>query len=105
MFDGERCLLCKNHFKFEELTLGPGGSSLCQNCAPKVDPNEPRRKCPHDGSEMLKEVVENLVVIDRCSSCGGIWFDRKEIELLREMAKRNADEAANFMWLSLITGL
>ena len=101
MFDGERCLRCKNHFKFEELTVGPGGFSLCRNCAPKIDPHEPTRLCPGDGSKMKKELIENLVLIDRCESCGGMWFDRNEIEVMREIVKNTADEAVarNMMWL------
>jgi hypothetical protein len=101
MFDGERCLRCKNYFKFEELTVGPGGFSLCHNCAPKIDPNEPIRLCPADESKMKKELVENLVVIDRCESCGGIWFDSKEIEIMREIVKNRANDALarNMMWI------
>jgi hypothetical protein len=104
MFDGERCLLCNNHFKFEELTLGPGGFSLCRNCAPKVDPNEPTRLCPRDGSRMTKELIENLVYIDRCKSCGGFWFDKNEINVIRQIVKHtsNHDLARNLMWLMLI---
>jgi Zn-finger nucleic acid-binding protein len=29
----------------------------------------------------VKEVVWN-VVLDRCASCGGIWFDEGELKLL-----------------------
>lgn len=39
--------------------------------------------CPHDGKELSKLVVES-VVIDRCGTCGGTWFDAKE---LRRVAK------------------
>ena len=101
MFDGERCLRCRNHFKFEELTLGPGGYSLCPSCAPKIDPNEPARPCPADGSKMKKELIENLVLIDRCESCGGMWFDKNEIEVIRDIVKNRANDAAavNMMWV------
>ncbi|HUR68652.1 MAG TPA: zf-TFIIB domain-containing protein [Candidatus Thermoplasmatota archaeon] len=35
-------------------------------------------ECPHDGKAMAKVVVET-VVIDRCETCGGTWFDAKEL--------------------------
>ncbi len=101
MLDGERCLRCRNYFKFEELTTGPGGFSLCRNCSPTIDPNEPLRPCPADGSRMKKELIENLVLIDRCESCGGFWFDKDEIETMREIVRNTADDAVarNMMWL------
>lgn len=35
-------------------------------------------ECPHDGNAMEKHVVDD-VVVDRCKSCGGTWFDAKEL--------------------------
>lgn len=35
-------------------------------------------KCPHDGRAMEKQELDG-VTIDRCSSCGGTWFDAKEL--------------------------
>jgi hypothetical protein len=107
MFDGERCLRCKQHFKFEELTVGPGGFSLCLNCVPKIDPDEPVRTCPGDGSRMKKELVENLVLIDRCESCGGMWFDRSEIETMRMLVRNTTDDALarNMMWVLFMSAI
>ncbi len=105
MFDGERCLRCKNHFKFEELTVGPGCFSLCRDCAPKLDPKEPARACPVDGGVMKKELVQNLVTPDRCEACGGVWFDRNEVETMREIVKHRSDEvaASAYAWLMFMT--
>lgn len=38
-------------------------------------------KCPKCGSD-LKEEEMNKVMIDRCTSCGGIWLDKGELELI-----------------------
>ena len=35
-------------------------------------------ECPHDGSAMEKRDVEG-VTIDRCATCGGTWFDAREL--------------------------
>jgi uncharacterized protein len=34
--------------------------------------------CPRCGNEMM-EVAKHTVVIDTCSSCGGIWLDKGEL--------------------------
>lgn len=35
--------------------------------------------CPRDGTTLL-EVDRDGVAIDRCGSCGGLWFDAKELK-------------------------
>lgn len=35
-------------------------------------------ECPHDGNAMEKRQVAG-VLIDQCGSCGGTWFDAKEL--------------------------
>jgi hypothetical protein len=42
---------------------------------------EPARQCPL-GHGTLTEVRHGEVVIDRCETCGGIWLDAGELELL-----------------------
>jgi len=41
----------------------------------------PARQCPL-GHGALSEVRHAEVVIDRCESCGGVWLDAGELELL-----------------------
>ena len=41
----------------------------------------PSLKCPRCGSAMTELPVE-LVMIDRCTSCGGVFLDKGELELL-----------------------
>jgi Zn-finger nucleic acid-binding protein len=46
--------------------------------------------CPKDGAEMEK-VNANGITLDRCVSCGAMWFDANELERLRKDA-RSADK-------------
>ena len=41
----------------------------------------PARLCPL-GHGALAEVRHDQVVIDRCDTCGGVWLDAGELELL-----------------------
>jgi NADH pyrophosphatase NudC (nudix superfamily) len=104
MLNGEKCVRCRKYFKFEELAPGPGGYGLCPDCVVKIDPNEKKRFCPNDGTEMKKEVIENLVLIDRCVACGGVWFDSDEIQVLKQIAQKGDQLiAASMMWTLLIS--
>jgi Zn-finger nucleic acid-binding protein len=48
-------------------------------------------KCPKCNTETLNEFLVQGVVVDRCSSCTGIWFDAQELsELLAEDARHVA---------------
>ena len=38
-------------------------------------------KCPKCGAD-LREVEHHHVKVDECTECGGIWFDKGELELL-----------------------
>jgi Zn-finger nucleic acid-binding protein len=43
--------------------------------------------CPKCDAEMLEITVSTLtgrVVVDRCSNCGGLWFDHGEAEALKQ---------------------
>ena len=39
------------------------------------------RHCPNDGAAMARDRIEEIEV-DRCGTCGGIFFDRGELETL-----------------------
>ena len=41
--------------------------------------------CPADGSTLLKE-HSNEIVIDRCPECKGVWLDAGEIEAIKQAA-------------------
>ncbi len=38
-------------------------------------------KCPKCGADLQEELLRGIVV-DVCTSCGGIWFDKGELDLL-----------------------
>ncbi len=52
--------------------------------------------CPHCGSQMQEE--HHGVTIDRCHSCGGIWFDADELRatLKRPASARLAEDPSSF---------
>lgn len=52
---------------------------------------EVARRCPVHGVEMAKELIHQLV-IDRCPSCGGVWLDGGELDLLRRALERGATD-------------
>lgn len=98
MLDGERCIRCKEYYKFEELGVAPGGFSLCKPCAERTDPaKEMTRACPVDGSKMRKEFIRTIILIDKCPACGGVWLDGHELEVVERAANANADFTAGLL--------
>lgn len=53
-------------------------------------------KCPKCGSD-LKEVVYRGVLVDKCTSCEGIWLDRGEIEILAGEGSGFVNSLLNFL--------
>jgi Zn-finger nucleic acid-binding protein len=49
-------------------------------------------KCPECGSDMKEEPLAEKIMVDRCTRCGGIFFDRGELEdiLLKPLEKRKS---------------
>ena len=43
-------------------------------------------KCPKCGND-LKEEAHGSVHVDVCASCGGMWLDAGELDLMRQMEK------------------
>src|SRR5215211_1055566 len=106
MFDGESCVRCEARFKFEELNYDGSGWGVCADCQPKVNPEaEPLRACPHDNQQMRKKVINHQVMIDRCSTCGGVWLDGDEIEVLKKMVERQKSDYLYMFLLPVIFGL
>ena len=48
-------------------------------------------ECPRDGTELAKVRVLGLE-LDKCHKCDGIWFDRGELERIRESARDDIEE-------------
>lgn len=48
-------------------------------------------KCPRDGTQ-LAQVSLAGIELDKCHQCDGIWFDRGELEQLRDAKLSDAEE-------------
>ena len=59
----------------------------CAECRARIlMSRESKRACPVDGSTLVKE-HNNELIIDHCPKCGGVWLDAGEIEAIKEAAK------------------
>ena len=45
--------------------------------------------CPKCDNKNLKEIKINGVKVDRCLNCGGLWFDRDELKIVRDHRDKN----------------
>jgi len=79
---GEKCEFCRKNKTKRKNELG---QYICADCEleQKAD-SEEKRKCPVDGTQMEKEIIEDII-IDRCPSCKGVFLDAGEIDYLREL--------------------
>ena len=48
-------------------------------------------KCPRDGTKLTRVTIAG-VEIDKCHKCDGIWFDRGEMERLRDARLSDVEE-------------
>ncbi len=84
---GETCVRCgkrRTRMEFE-------GVPTCLECELQLKAErEETLVCHHDGYEMHKEVIQN-VIVDRCPECGGVWFDGGELEILGAALRRATD--------------
>ena len=63
------------------------GKPTCAECkAGILRGRESARTCPVDGSTLLKE-YNNEILVDRCPKCKGVWLDADEIEAIKEAAR------------------
>jgi hypothetical protein len=44
-------------------------------------------KCPKDGADLAEREFHH-VKVDVCSECGGMWFDKGEVDQLERVAPR-----------------
>lgn len=98
---GERCVRCDKLRTKREFE----GLPTCDECELKLRTiQEPRRRCPVDGGEMSKEVIQN-VVIDRCPTCAGVWLDSGELELVKKRIEAGVpDNFATGFVVGMIVG-
>ncbi|MBI3928278.1 MAG: zf-TFIIB domain-containing protein [Armatimonadetes bacterium] len=55
-----------------------------------------RKKCPADGAE-LEEIAHGPHQVDRCPTCGGVWLDPGELELISNEGKGSGNPLVNFL--------
>src|SRR5262245_40782181 len=88
MADDQNCFRCGKRSESSQLTASQEGNRFCPDCWQKVHPgSEVSRKCPVDGADMKKRRVADAVVIDTCASCGGLWFDKGELEVIERKSR------------------
>jgi hypothetical protein len=88
MFDGENCIRCNKKYKFEELTAGPAGFSICKACAAKLSLDKAEKQhCPVDNGALVKSIL-GIVRVEKCVSCGGVWLDAEELRIFQDFIRR-----------------
>ena len=77
---GKKCLRCGDARTKEEFE----GIPTCDRCMLKIEAKQEEwLQCPQCSEEMSKIIVRNLI-LDKCPSCGGIWLERGEVDLLKQ---------------------
>jgi hypothetical protein len=88
MADHQICFRCGKQFEANQLTQSEAGNPFCVACWTMVNATgEAQRKCPVDGQDMIKRRVADAVVIDTCAKCGGLWFDKGELEIIERKSR------------------
>lgn len=88
MFENYECFRCGKGDKWENMTSTPAGNLFCPACRPLMDPkNEPVRQCPVDKSDMKKQLVGDVFIVDICPKCNGVWLDKGELEIIKQRSK------------------
>lgn len=96
MSQREDCIRCSASYNFasltvEELTSNDRDFVVCADCTMKLNPNaEATRYCPVDGEPMRKLVIYDVVLIDKCYQCGGVWLDTNELRVIEKVVSTNA---------------
>ena len=86
--EAELCARCRGQPSSEVM----GGLPTCARCGGLIRQKAgTRRACPVDGTEMRKEIVQNIL-LDRCPDCGGIWLEHDELEALLRVAAEHSDD-------------
>jgi len=59
-------------------------------------------QCPRDGRALTHETYEGDVVVDRYTTCAGIWLDPGELKDVQETIEH--DYAHQLKWIDLVAG-
>lgn len=88
MADNQNCFRCGKRYESNQLTASPEGNRFCAACWQKThSANEALRRCPVDGVDLKKRLVADAVLIDSCATCGGMWFDKGELEIVERKSR------------------
>jgi hypothetical protein len=96
MSERENCIRCNQSYSFasltiEELTTHDREFDICAVCSAHLNPEtEAIRNCPVDGEPMRKLVIYDVVLIDKCYHCGGVWLDNNELRIIEKVVSTNA---------------
>lgn len=47
--------------------------------------------CPKCGGQLKEELFRNLILLDRCSGCEGVYLDHGELEIVLKAQGRSVD--------------
>jgi hypothetical protein len=84
------CIRCRHDYRLEDVSI-EHEFVICNDCTQNLNPSrETVRVCPIDGREMKKLIIYDLVLIDKCTTCGGIWLDQNELKLIARIVGVNA---------------
>jgi len=90
MSENEDCIRCRRDYRLEDVSI-EHEFVICTDCTPAINPaREQVRTCPIDGQEMKKLIIYDLVLIDKCVACGGIWLDQNELKIIARIVGVNA---------------
>lgn len=103
MADDQNCFRCGKSYESNQLTASADGNRFCQVCWTKINPqHESLRKCPVEGAEMKKRLVADAVLIDVCTKCGGLWFDKGELEIIEKKSREMGWQNGFFLGIMLL---
>ena len=90
MSEHDDCIRCRRDYRLEDVSI-EHDFLICGDCTDNLNPSrETVRVCPLDGRAMKKLIIYDLVLIDKCEVCGGIWLDQNELKLVARIVGVNA---------------
>jgi hypothetical protein len=99
----EQCVRCRQAMRYS--SPGADGVPTCAACREAIARPQSTRACPVDSQPMEAAQVANIA-IDRCPSCGGVWLDGGELELVTtaavQAAQRSPEEAGDLLATVLV---
>jgi hypothetical protein len=99
----EQCFRCGESNEVQQMKPSPAGNRFCHACWSKIDARqESLRSCPVDSVGMQKRLVGDAVVIDLCSKCGGLWFDKGELEIIEKKSREMGWQQGFFTSIMLL---